>query len=257
MNLLILDKECESACTNSSMYLEHRDSAHVTPLIHCNPHAPNRHTCRTFFASGAACTAVSVLIFSVPLFSAAAPAAAEEEQEIGRSVEGRPILAHTLGDGPVRIAIIGGIHTGREEESVHIVRELVDHFRENPDHIPEPETQALYDYLMEIEPEYALSYHGYAALLDHNGTGGAQELSRRYADTVGFELIEGWPYYPITGEFIQAMAEQGIAAADVELREGDPDAFERHLRGVRAVLAEITSECLPLCASPPRHAVLD
>ena len=233
----------------------------------------------------------AVLLLALPV--AAAIAAPNAGTRIGSSVEERPIEAHTVGSGSSVIALIGGIHTGPEAESVHIVEALLAHFRENETQIPEavslvfvpkanpdgyergtrvnargvdlnrnwptedwqpeavhgdhtvdagsrplsePETAALYEYLLELRPLYVLSYHAYAALIENNGIEASERLSEAYAQATGLEHIDEWPYYPITGEFIVAMAEAGIAAADVELERGDRRGFQRHLAGVRAVM---------------------
>ena len=233
------------------------------------------------------------LLLLIGLAIASALAASGDRAVIGSSYEGRPIEAHTLGTGSTVIAVIGGIHTGPEEESVHIVEALLAHFRGNEAQIPdtislvfvpnanpdgyergtrvnargvdlnrnwptedwqpaavhgdrvvdagsrplsEPESAALYDYLLEVGPLYVLSYHAYAALIENNGFGVSGSLSEAYAQASDLEHIDEWPYYPITGEFIVAMAEAGIAAADVELERDDPGAFDRHLAGLRAVI---------------------
>ena len=235
---------------------------------------------------------VATLAIAV-LLVAAAGATANGGASIGSSVEGRAIKAHTVGEGSTVVAVIGGIHTGPEEESVHIVEELLSHFRENEAEVPEavslvfvpnanpdgyahgtrvnargvdlnrnwptedwqpeavhgdrvvdagnrplsePETAALYEYLLDLRPLYVLSYHAYAGLIENNGASVSESLSEAYARATDIEHIDEWPYYPITGEFIVAMAEAGIAAADVELERGDARAFERHLGGLRAVI---------------------
>ncbi|MFN2312197.1 MAG: M14 family metallopeptidase [Spirochaetia bacterium] len=81
---------------------------------------------------------IPVLIFA--LFSAALlqPAiAAGQEQIIGRSVEGRPIRAHVIGDGPVDVIIVGGIHGGYEANSIAIARRFLAHYGDDPQRLPE------------------------------------------------------------------------------------------------------------------------
>ncbi len=102
--------------------------------------------------------------------------------------------------------------------------------------LSEPETQALYHYLLDLGPHFALSYHGYVGLIEDNGAQRSWDLSSVYAVAAGYDHISDWPYYDITGQFIDSMAEAGIAAADVELVEDDPDNFSRNLAGVLAVL---------------------
>ncbi|MFW6387957.1 MAG: M14 family zinc carboxypeptidase [bacterium] len=267
------------------------------PLEH-TLHTPLNGTIRAtvailLFLSGPA------TLFANPDTDKAEPDVVHESQSvIGESLQGRPIQAFELGEGDTILAIIGGIHTGLEAETVHIVDQLFEHFRSNPQQIPartrlvfipmanpdgfargartnarhvdlnrnwptdnwqpeavhgetpvsagseplsEPETRALYEYLVELTPNIVLSYHGYASLVDDNGvTQGADvdahRLAAAYAEATGFRHIDEWLFYPITGDLITALGEEGIPAADVELLHADHNAFERNLRGVEAVL---------------------
>jgi hypothetical protein len=54
---------------------------------------------------------------------------------IGYSVEGRPILAVRLGSGPVRLAIMGGIHGGWERNTERLVQRLREYFAANREQI--------------------------------------------------------------------------------------------------------------------------
>lgn len=220
-----------------------------------------------------------------------------QRQVIGHSLQERPIEAVTIGHG-TPIVLVGGIHTGIESESVEIVRELRDHFEDNPTERPsgiqlvfipnvnpdgyasgerlnsrdvdlnrnwptddwqpeaihssgivdagseplsEPETRALHDFLLEVEPVFILSYHGYAGVIEDNGVSSngvevAYELTRAYARATEYVHIREWTGYPITGQLIDAMEEEGLAAADVELLPVDFFAFERNLDGLRAAM---------------------
>ena len=55
---------------------------------------------------------------------------------IGLSVQGRPIAAIRAGAGPVRIVLVGGIHTGNEINTVDLVATLAQHFTTNPGAVP-------------------------------------------------------------------------------------------------------------------------
>lgn len=230
----------------------------------------------------------------------AEPLPTVERTTIGHSVRGRPIEAFSIGNGTSTIVLVGGIHNGAEEESVHLVRELLAHFEDHPSELPgdiqlvfvpnvnpdgyaagtrtnargvdlnrnwptvdwkpvamhgdqevsggtaplsEPETRALHDLLLELDPLFVLSYHGYASLIEDNGVEAnglelAFELTAAYAAATGYEHIRDWPYYEITGQLIDAMEEEGIAAADVELALNDATPFQRNLRGLRATMRE-------------------
>lgn len=213
---------------------------------------------------------------------------------IGTSVQGRPISATRIGGGAHVVAVIGGVHTGAEVESVEIVERLRDRFVDNPSLIPagvsmvfvpkanpdgyaagtrvnargvdlnrnwltedwepyafhgpqivnagsgplsEPETRALYDYLLDLEPAYAVSFHGYAGLIEGNDFDRTWDLTEAYARAANYVHLDEWTAYPITGQFIDSMEEAGLPAADVELQQHDPRSFERNLAGLLAVLA--------------------
>lgn len=55
---------------------------------------------------------------------------------IGRSVEGRPIVSHRFGDGPIPIILVGGIHGGYEWNTILLAYEMIDYFEEFPERIP-------------------------------------------------------------------------------------------------------------------------
>jgi hypothetical protein len=52
---------------------------------------------------------------------------------IGRSSEGRDILAYRFGSGPRLLLIVGGIHAGFEANTVALVNQLVEYFAGAPD----------------------------------------------------------------------------------------------------------------------------
>jgi predicted deacylase len=55
---------------------------------------------------------------------------------IGRSVENRELVVQRLGSGPTIVLLIGGLHTGHEDNTRVIVEQLADHFARNPHLIP-------------------------------------------------------------------------------------------------------------------------
>lgn len=55
---------------------------------------------------------------------------------IGKSVNGRNILAHTFGTGSKHITFVGGIHGGYEWNSVVLAYTLIDHLHTHPELIP-------------------------------------------------------------------------------------------------------------------------
>jgi murein DD-endopeptidase MepM/ murein hydrolase activator NlpD len=61
---------------------------------------------------------------------------ASHQISIGTSVEGRPITATRIGDGPIKVALIGDIH-GEFEANTHVlVQQLVEHFQAHPEQVP-------------------------------------------------------------------------------------------------------------------------
>ena len=97
----------------------------------------------------------------------------------------------------------------------------------------------LYDYLLALQPNMVLSIHGFGGVVQHNREGAAERLGESFGEAAGFEVIDEWPHYEVTGELIEALAEEGIPAADIELLEDDPDSYERVRRGLDAVLCEL------------------
>ncbi len=55
---------------------------------------------------------------------------------IGTSVEGRPIEAHTFGEGATHLLFVGGIHGGYEWNSVLLAYALIDYLTANPVVVP-------------------------------------------------------------------------------------------------------------------------
>lgn len=56
---------------------------------------------------------------------------------IGKSEEGRDIIAHNFGIGDKRVVLIGGIHGGYSWNTAYLGFEIVDYLTENPTVIPE------------------------------------------------------------------------------------------------------------------------
>jgi len=54
---------------------------------------------------------------------------------LGYSQEGRPIVAHRFGWGKVKVALVGNIHGGTEENTYRLMGEIVAHYQKNPDQL--------------------------------------------------------------------------------------------------------------------------
>ena len=55
---------------------------------------------------------------------------------IGESLEGRPIAVERVGNGPLDVLVIGGIHGGYEHNSIVLARRLLEYFRQDPERLP-------------------------------------------------------------------------------------------------------------------------
>jgi uncharacterized protein YxeA len=61
----------------------------------------------------------------------------KEETVIGKSVEGRDIMAYHYGTGETELLFVGGIHGGYEWNTVLVAYKTMDYLRANPSLIPE------------------------------------------------------------------------------------------------------------------------
>jgi predicted deacylase len=59
---------------------------------------------------------------------------------VGYSSQGRPLVAQRFGDGPKTVLLIGGLHTGSEDNSRVIVEQLAVYLGQNPQVIPDSVT---------------------------------------------------------------------------------------------------------------------
>jgi predicted deacylase len=51
-------------------------------------------------------------------------------------VQGRPIVYHTFGSGPIKRLLVGGIHGGYEFNTVRLISRTIEHLSANPDEVP-------------------------------------------------------------------------------------------------------------------------
>ncbi len=83
---------------------------------------------------------VALLLSSIlaiqPHVQADEPAPFESEFQIGTSAGGRPITGARFGSGGARVALVGGIHGGKEGNTTALVEATTAYFRDNPDQIP-------------------------------------------------------------------------------------------------------------------------
>lgn len=220
-------------------------------------------------------------------------------QKIGESAERRDINVFEIGSGPIEILFVGGLHTGREDNTRRLAGEILGYFLGKPAEAPEKitlyilpnanpdgaaknihnnskgvdlnrnwptlnwrsdpyhpsygrvlgaggnaplserETKSLHDFIMEEKPAVIFVWHSRAGTVSGNNVGFSNDLARIYARVSGYNYIDQWPYYEVTGSLTDAMAQLGIAAVDIELSTYKNTEFKINLRGVKAILEYI------------------
>jgi murein DD-endopeptidase MepM/ murein hydrolase activator NlpD/predicted deacylase len=71
-----------------------------------------------------------------PLATSAPSPAADAGQVIGHSVQGRPIVAHRIGEGSLKVVLVGDIHGQFEENTFVLAQQLLEHFQARPEEVP-------------------------------------------------------------------------------------------------------------------------
>ena len=71
-----------------------------------------------------------------PTVTSAPTPAADAGVVIGHSVQGRPIVAHRIGEGALKVVLIGDIHGQFEENTFVLSQQLLEHFQAHSDEIP-------------------------------------------------------------------------------------------------------------------------
>ena len=103
--------------------------------------------------------------------------------------------------------------------------------------LSEPETQALWDYLLRARPDVVLVLHCCGAVVEANDSQGASAFADAYGAGAGMQHIAQWTAYPVSGQFIDAMDRIGIGAIDIEMATLDDIALDGHRAGLERVLA--------------------
>ena len=121
--------------------------------------------------------------------------------------------------------------------------------------LSEPETAALYQFIAALQPYLVIGWHGYASVVEGNDLEAAERWASDFAGAAGYDVIEAWPFYVITGEMIVALSEDGIPAFDVELDllTSLEEDIDKGLAGLFAVLDSLSDGAvsLPLPARVP------
>jgi murein DD-endopeptidase MepM/ murein hydrolase activator NlpD len=244
---------------------------------------------------------------STPTLTPTPDADADAEQIIGRSVRGRPIVAHRIGDGLLKVVLVGDIHGAYEANTHELAQQLLVHFQAHPEEVPanvslwiiptmnpdglalghrwnandvdlnrnadtdldgcggndwspdtvghegahpgaggaypfsEPEARAVRDFL--DDAWIAVFYHSAAEAIfvdtcqRHAPTA---RLAQVLSAATGYPVpAEGWVGYPVTGDFGDYLAGEGVASVTVELTDHEAPEFERNLAGVRALFGSV------------------
>ena len=116
--------------------------------------------------------------------------------------------------------------------------------------LSEPETSALYDHIMETRPALVVVFHCCGSIVEANSAAGATALGLQYAAAAGFDYIDTWQLYTVTGQFIDAMDSLGIPAIDIELERPDDAGLAQHRAALVAVLATIAHQQPSQLAAP-------
>ncbi len=236
-------------------------------------------------------------------------------QVIGHSVQGRPLIAYRLGQGPIKVVLVGDIHGGPEANTYYLAQQLLAHFQAHPDEVPtevslwilptmnpdglapalstatetghrwnahdvdlnrnadtdldgcagndwspdtfglegehpgaggaypfsEPEAVAVRDFMEDAW--VAVFYHSAAGAIFADACQRhlpSLRLAQVLSAATGYPVPEeGWTGYPVTGEFGDYLAGEGVAAVTLELTDHQTTELERNLAGVRALLAAV------------------
>ncbi len=106
----------------------------------------------------------------------------------------------------------------------------------------EPETAALRDFILEIEPESVTFWHSAAGAIYASWCGedvftSSVTLAEIYAQASGYPVGGGFSAYPITGDAGNWLATQGIPTIAVEFYTHTDTDWSQNLAGVQALLA--------------------
>ncbi len=106
---------------------------------------------------------------------------------LGRSTRGWPVEAYRFGTGPVRMALIGGIHGGYEWNTILLAYQAIDYFGSNPEEIP-PEI-SLY-ILPSANPDGQVEIVGHAGRFSPDEVG--KDTTSGRTNARGVDLNRNW-----------------------------------------------------------------
>lgn len=101
--------------------------------------------------------------------------------------------------------------------------------------LSELETESLYNFIKTLQPDVTFIWHSQAGTVQSNNVGLADELADIYAQAVEYKHIKEWTSYVVTGDFLTAMQDSGLAAVEIEIASREQE-FDRNIKGVQKVL---------------------
>lgn len=108
----------------------------------------------------------------------------------------------------------------------------------------EPETLALRDFLLELNPVAVIFWHSAANGVFAAGCPDVHQpslnLAGVYGRAAGYPVYETFTSYPVTGDAGDWLSLQGIAAVSVELLNHESTDWSKNLAGVTAVLRQFS-----------------
>jgi hypothetical protein len=107
----------------------------------------------------------------------------------------------------------------------------------------EKETRVLRDFIRGHDTDAVVFWHSQMGVTVPGGCDGhhlpSQTLAHRYAEASGYEYMDSFSEYPVSGDAADWLTAQGIAAIEVELISHEEVEFRQNLGGVLAVLASL------------------
>ena len=118
----------------------------------------------------------------------------QQSEIIGYSLEGRPLMVYTFGNGEQERMIVAGIHGGDEWNTITLANQLVKYLNQNPKLIPEDVTLYI---LPNLNPDGEARSHNKYGRLNHNGV----DLNRNFPVNWKVDWDRGgcWNYLPTSG----------------------------------------------------------
>lgn len=110
----------------------------------------------------------------------------------------------------------------------------------------EPEARALRDFVRRISPEAVVFWHSqanavYASECEAGILPETLELMNLYATTAGYQAVDTFDAYPVTGDAEGWLASIGIPAITVELSTHETTDWQKNLAAVSALLNELAA----------------